>query len=62
MGWASRVNPGSQPELQRLRKRLKAVKARVKANRLSDEDHRFIARLGPNLLKFIGYTPKVTLT
>lgn len=43
--------------------RVAELRAKVqKREPLTDEDHRDLAKMGPNTLLAIGYVPKVTLT
>jgi hypothetical protein len=47
---------------KRVRATLDALKGRVAACALTDDDHRIIARLGANALAYIGYQRRVELT
>lgn len=48
-------------EIARARRRIEGIRARVAAGTLTDADHRLIVKMGPNLLAYIGYEPRVTL-
>jgi hypothetical protein len=59
---AFRQSPTEAEQRERLLHRLAHLCAHVQANTLTEDDHKLLARLGPETQRLVGYTPRVSLS